>query len=543
MFKKSLALLLVLGLVLTALAGCSKEGKVSKEDLTEPQILKYNMGSDPETLDPGKATENVGFNVLINIFEGLTNLDENDKAVPGVAKKWDINKETTEFTFHLRDDAKWSDGKSVTAHDFEYAWKRVVNPDTGSEYAYQLFYLKNAEDIVNGKKGVDELGVEAIDEKTLKVTLEGPVSYMLELFAFPTYFPVRKDVVEANPDTWALEADTIVSNGPFKVSEWKHSEEVVMVPNENYWDNERVLLDEYHLTLINEDSTALAAFEAGDLDGIDGVPRAEIPRLQTEDDDFMVLPDLGLYYYVFNNKAAPFDNEKVRKAFSLAIDRTAIVNTVTMAGENPATGIVPLGLTIGGKDFRKEGSTYDIGKKAKVEEAKKLLADAGYPDGKGLPAITLNYNTNENHQRVAEAVQEMWKKNLGVEVNLLNQEWKVHLNTLGEGNFQVARIGWGADYAHPMTFLDMWVTGSGNNYSQYYDTDFDELIRKAKTTLKIKKALKYMHDAEDIFMNRHTIMPIYYAADPEMMKSYVKGWRKSPLGYMYMDRAYIQGKK
>ncbi|MTI68668.1 MAG: peptide ABC transporter substrate-binding protein [Firmicutes bacterium] len=570
MIKKALAILLILGLVFTSVVACGnndveptnddqvkedtkddtednkKEDEPKEEPKEEPkveQVVTYNMGADPETLDPGKATENVGFNVIINTFEGLTNLDENDKAIPGVAKKWDVNEDATEFTFYLRDDAKWSDGKPVTAYDFEYAWKRVINPETASDYAYQLFYLKNAEDIINGEASIDELGVEVIDERTLKVTLQGPVSWMLEMFAFPTYFPVRKDVVEENPDTWALEADTIVSNGPFKISEWSHNEEVVMVRNENYWDKERVKLDKYIMTLINEDTTALAAFEAGDIDGTDGVPRAEIPRLQAENDDFMILPDLGLYYYTFNNKVEPFNNEKVRKAFTLAIDRSAIVNTVSMGGETPATGVVPVGINIGGEDFREAGGDYDIDpNKAKIEEAKKLLEEAGYPNGEGLPEITLNYNTNENHQRIAEAVQEMWKKNLNVNVTLGNAEWKVHLSNLSEGNYQVARIGWGADYAHPMTFLDLFISASGNNYTQYTSEEFDDYIRKAKSTIDIQKANDYMHKAEDLFMERYTVCPIYFASDPELMKSYVKGWRKSPLGYLYMDKAYIEGK-
>lgn len=544
MLKKVLSLLLISVMVLATFSACkSDENTISKEDLTEPQVFTYNMGADPETLDPGKASENVGFTVLVNVFEGLTRLDNNDTAIPGVAKKWEGNEDATEYIFTLREDAKWSDGEIVTAEDFVYAWRRAVDPKNATDYAYQLFYLKNAEAIVGGEKDISELGVEALDEYTLKVTLENPCSWMLEMFAFPTYYPVRKDVVEANPDTWALEAETIVSNGAFKVKHWSHSEEVVMIPNENYWDADRILLDEFRMTLITEESTALAAFETGDIDGSDGVPVTEIPRLLAEEDDFEILPYIGLYYYTFNNEEPPFDNEKVRKAFSYAIDRKKIVGTITMGGEKPATGVVPNGIFVGEEEFRKAGDDYGIKPDAQIEEAKKLLEEAGYPNGEGLPKITLRYNTSERHKKIAEAVQEMWKQNLGVKVELVNTEWNVHLKNLEEGNYQIGRIGWIGDYAHPMTFIDLFIAASGNNYTNWSSDEYDNLVRDSKSTLNTKEASEYMHKAEDIFMNRHTVIPIYFYTNPELVRSYVKNWHKSRLGYLFVDKVYIEGRE
>lgn len=554
MFKRGFALILVLALVITAFVGCAKQEPApapeqktgeteQKVETKEPQVLTINLGSDPETLDPNKASESVGFNILVNTYEGLTRLDENDKAIPGVAERWEISDDGLTYTFYLREDAKWSDGKPVTAYDFEYSWKRALDPATAADYAYQMYYIKNGEKFNNGEVSADELGIKVIDDKTIQVTLEGPTPWMLEMFAFPTYYPVRKDVVEANPDTWALEADTFICNGPFKVAEWKHNEVVKLVKNENYWGKDRVKLDEINVTLINEATTALAAFEAGDVDIIEDVPSAEIPRLQAESDEFMILPALGTYYYTFNNAKEPVNDERVRKALSLAIDRKAIVETVTKGGQQPATGFVPYGLIVNGKDFREEGGNYGIDpNRAKVEEARRLLAEAGYPDGKGFPKITIRYNTSEGHKRIAEAIQEMWKKNLNIDVELENIEWKVYLKELEAGNYVVGRIGWLADYAHPMTFLDMWITGSGNNYTNWSDPEYDRLIKEAKMTSDEAKAAELMHKAEDIFMNRMTVMPIYYYTDIIMVKKHVKGWRKTPLGWFFFDQAYIEGK-
>lgn len=557
MFKRSFVLLLVLALVVAAFAGCAPKAptpapadqgdKKAEEPAKEPakpdvpQVFTYNMGADPETLDPNKASENVGLTILKNTNEGLVRLDDSSKAIPGVAEKWDINDDATEFTFYLRDNAKWSDGKAITAQDFEYSWKRALNPETAADYSYQLYYIKNGEKYNNGEATADDLGIEVIDEKTIKVTLEGPTGWMEQIFAFPTLFPVRKDVVEANPEGWALEADTLVSNGPFNVVEWKHNDIIKMVPNENYWDKDRVKLDEFNITLINEQSTALSAFEAGDIDAASEVPSAEIPRLQAEEEGFMILPDLTLYYYTLNNNIEPLNDEKVRKALAYSLDRRALVDTVLLGGQRPATGVVPYGINYGGEDFREVGGDYGIDPDAaKVEEARKLLEEAGYPNGEGFPTLTISYNTSENHKKIAEALQEMWKQNLNVNVELSNQEWKVHLVKLETKDYQVGRIGWGADYVHPMTFLDLFLADSGNNYTGWGSDEFDNLIRQAKSEVDPKKVNEYMHKAEDIFMERMSIVPIYYYTNPELIKPYVKDWRIDPLGFLYADSIYIE---
>lgn len=557
MFRKSIVVFLVLTLTLFTFVGCNQEtsqpsqssepsepsGNEDMGEEKEAQVLIYNFEDNPTSLDPGIAEENVGINVLCNTYEGLIKIDDAGNPVPAIAKKWDVNEDSTEYTFFLREDAKWSDGKPVTAHDFVYAWKRAADPETASQFAYFFYYLKNGEEIVEGNISPEELGVEAVNDTTLKVTLESPISYIFNIFAFSTYFPVREDIISADPDRWTLNGK-IVSNGPFIVNEWKQNEEIILLKNENYWNAEEVKLDEIRLQFIKEAATALAAFEAGQIDGSMLVPPTEIPRLLAESDEFRIYPALRNEYLEFNTKAEPFDDIRVRKAFTLAINRKDITSKVTLGGEKPAVGVVPFGIKLGGEDFREVGGTYDIDpNNAKIEEAKKLLAEAGYPDGEGLPPIKLNIRSGSNQQRVAEALVEMWKNNLGLtDIELLPQEAKVHYDDLIAGNYQVGTASWGADYAHPMTFLDMWMTGSGFNETGYYNEEFDELIKKAKLSMDVNKSVEYMHQAEDLWMSQYAVCPLYFLGGPDLMKSYVKDIVINATSVRYFDKAYIEGK-
>lgn len=559
MSKKALSLLLVLVLVLASFVGCTQkavepspetnegqeqapaEQPAPAEEPKDPQKLTFNLAADPETIDPQLNTTVGGSVIISNTFEGLIAFDENLKPIPGAAESWEISDDGLVWTFKIREDANWSDGKPVTAGDFEYAWKRAVAPETGCEYAYQFDLIKNGTKCYTGEVPVDELGVKVIDDKTFEVTLEAAASYIIEIFGFPTLYPVRKDMVEKDPEGWAFNPETFISNGPFKLEKYTQNDVLTLVPNKEYWDKDRVKLDELNFIFITEQSTALAAFEAGDVDGIDEVPTQEIPRLQTEEEDFIIAPDLATYYYSFNVNEPPFDNIKVREAFAKAIDRNAIVTTVTLGGQQPATGFVPPGIMTGGVDFREAGSDYGIDPMAaQVEEARKLLAEAGYPNGEGLPKITLRYNTSENHKKIAEAVQEMWNKNLNINVELENMEWRVFVPARQNGDFQVARNGWSGDYNHPMTFLDLYLSDSGNNASQWKNPEFDKLIQEAKLSTDDKAQAELMHKAEDLMLNDWIMMPIYYYTHPMMMKSYVKGWYRTPLGNMYFDRAYIE---
>lgn len=538
LFKKSLVLMLVLALVVTAFAGCGTKAPTEAEKPAEPKVLKFNLNADPKTIDPQLNSAADGGHVVNNTFEGLMR-EIDGQLQNAMAEKYEISEDGLTYKFTIRD-AKWSDGKPVTAHDFEYAWKRALDPATASEYSFQMYYIKGAQAYNEGTGSIEDVAVKALDDKTLEVVLEGPTPYFLELTTFYTFMPTRKDVVEKDPEGWAKNPEIVVCNGPFKVTEYKIGDKLILSKNENYWQADKVKLDQIEISMIVESTTGLTAYEAGELDVIDEVPNQEIPRLQASDPSFKILPQIGTYYYIFNVTKKPTDDVRVRKALALAIDRTAIVEKVTKGGQIPATGFTPPGLLdADGKEFRTVAGDYGIDPKAaKVEEAKALLAEAGYPDGKGFPELTVLYNTSENHKAIGEAIQEMWKQNLGISVKLQNQEWAVFQDSRHNGNFEIARAGWLGDYADPMTMLDLWLSYSGNNDAQWKNKDYDKLIEDSKK-LAGKERFDLLYKAEALMMEEMIVMPIYYYTDPIAVKDHVKDWEKTLLGHWFFGFADI----
>ncbi|WP_330665116.1 peptide ABC transporter substrate-binding protein [Tepidibacter sp.] len=536
--KKILAFMMVLVLALGTLAGCGTDTEQSGE---AKKIVKYNIGADPKTLDPALNTGVQSSGILANCYEGLMRLDENNKAIPGIAESYKLSDDNTTYTFKLRD-AQWSDGEPVKAQDFEYSWKRALDPKTAAEYAYQLYYIKNGNEFNANKASMDDVAVKALDDKTLEVTLMAPTPYFLELTAFPTYFPVRKDIVEKNPDAWSITPENVPFNGPFKMVEWTRGDSVEVVKNDTYYDKDRVKLDGIEYTMITEATTAFQAFQSGEIDGTDEVPEPQIPQLkESNDPNFKIHPYLGTYYYSLNITKEPVNNPKVREALSLAIDRNLITTVVVKAGQKPAKTFVPEGiLGSDGKDFVEGSKDYGITPEAQVEKAQKLLAEAGYPNGEGFPETTVYYNTNENHKAIAEAVQEMWKKNLNIDIKLQNQEWKVFQETRTQGHFQIARNGWIGDYTDPMTFLDMFISTSGNNHSHWKNPEFDKLITDIKKTEDLEKRNEMLHKAQDMIMDDNIMIPVYYYTNPELLKENIKGVKVSPLGQVFFDNAYIE---
>ncbi|MEJ8554672.1 peptide ABC transporter substrate-binding protein [Tepidibacter sp. Z1-5] len=536
--KKVLSFMMILVLALGTLAGC---GGGTDQAGTAKKTVKYNIGADPKTLDPALNSGVQSSGVLANCYEGLMRLDENNKAIPGMAEKVDISDDKATYTFHLRD-AQWSDGEPVKAQDFEYAWKRALDPKTAAEYAYQLYYIKNGNEFNANEAKMDDVAVKALDEKTLEVTLIAPTPYFLELTAFPTYFPVRKDIVEKDPEAWPIHPENVPFNGPFKMVKWQRGDVIEVVKNDKYYDADRVKLDSIEYTMITEATTAFQAFQSGEIDGTDLVPEPQIPQLREKNDpNFKIHPYLGTYYYSLNVTKEPTNDPKVRKALSLAIDRNLITTVVVKAGQKPAKTFVPEGITgPNGKDFVESSKDYGITPDANVEEAQKLLAEAGYPNGEGFPETTVYYNTDENHKAIAEAVQEMWKKNLNIDVKLQNQEWKVFQETRIQGHFQIARNGWIGDYSDPMTFLDMFISTSGNNNSHWKNPEFDKLITDIKKTEDPEKRYEMLHKGQDMIMDDNILIPIYYYTNPELLKENIKGVKVSPLGQVFFDNAYIE---
>jgi oligopeptide transport system substrate-binding protein len=494
------------------------------------QILNYNLAVEPQYLDPAKSVGVAEFRVEYACFEGLAVFGDNDVPMPGAAEKWVISPDGKTYTFTIRPNARWSNGDPVTAADFEYAWKRLLDPSTASNNASMLFYLKNAEDYYNGKiKDNHRIGVKATGKYTLVVTLNAPCSYFPALTINPSLYPVNSKIVEANPEKWAGSPETYVGNGPFKLVNWVHHEKLELAPNPYYWNKAKIKLDKLVLFTVEEQSTALTMFDTGQLDLSDELPRPEIPRL-TAAGFIKQSPNVGTYYYMFNTKKPPLNDPRVRRALALAIDRNQIVKYITKAGEKPAMSFVPYGIPDAGPNriFRKVGGDYL--KDNNVSLAKKLLADAGYTNMAKFPAIEILYNTNETNKQIAEVIQEMWREKLGIKTTLTNQEWKVYLESRGTGNFQVARSSWIGDYVDPMTFLDIWAAGNGNNFTGWRNTQYDRLINTAKSTNDPKLRFQALHDAEKLLMNEMPILPIYFYTRPYIIKPWVKGVRYSAVG-------------
>lgn len=542
--RKICAVALTLTLGMSVLAGCG-----NKDSADSGRKLIYNLGEDPETLDPTLNTSSGAGSIIDNAFEGLMRLDENEKAIPGVAEKMEVSDDQLVYTFTLRKDAKWSDGEAVTAKDFEYSWVRALTKDTAAEYNYQLFYIKNGEKFYNGEASREDLGIEVVDDHTLKVTLEAPTAYFPELTAFTTYFPEREDIVTANPEGWATEPETYVSNGPFKLVQWDMKDQLIFEKNENYWNKKEIKLPGIVWKLVTDQNTAYASLKSGDFDMVDTVPPAEIENGKNEG-LVTIYPNLATYMLVLNvgkqdglseDVKKVLSNEKVRKALNLVIDRKAIVENVTKSGQVPAYSFVPKGiLNEKGEDFASK-KYYDA-ETPNIEEAKKLLAEAGYPEGKGLPTLEFMYNTEGDHKLIAQAIQQDWAK-IGVNVELTNQEWKVFLNSRQQGQYQIARHGWSGDYVDPMTFLDLWVTGGGNNDAGYSNAEYDKLVADAKKEADPDKRWELMRKAEDIIMEEMPIIPLYYYTKVKGAKPEVKGVRVSTLGHVFFDKAYIEGEK
>ncbi|WLF70722.1 peptide ABC transporter substrate-binding protein [Clostridium septicum] len=540
--KKICAVALTLALGMTVLAGCGGDkGDTGK-------TLIYNLGADPKTIDPALNEAVDGSTIISNAFEGLCRLDENEKAIPGVAKEWKISDDGLVYTFTLRDDAKWSDGQLVTAKDFEYAWKRALDPKTAAAYAYQLYYIKGAEAYNTGKGEVENLGIKVVDEKTLEVTLENVTPYFLELMAFPTYMPIRQDIVEASGDAWTQSPETYISNGPFKMKEWAMKEKIVFEKNENYWNKDSVKLDTLDVRLGTDEVSAYAELKAGNFHMTDTIPVEEMEQAK-KDGLYQQYSNLATYFFCFNvgNNVDKIENQevkkalgnkKVRQALSIAVNRQAIVDNITKAGQVPAYSFVPQGIeVVAGKDFA-DKKYYDVN--GDLEKAKALLDEAGYPNGEGFPKMTILINSEgTGHKNIAQYLQDTWKK-IGVDVEIQNQEWQVFQTTRNEGNFQIARHGWSGDYVDPMTFLDMWTSVSGSNDVGLKNDEYDATIKAAKGESDPAKRAELFRKAEDILMDEGALIPLYYYTKVKGVDPKVKGFRVSTLGQVFFDQAYIE---
>lgn len=597
-FKALIALLILTAALLTACGG-GKTADSGSAKGGEGQILTVNGSSEPGTLDPALAQGTHESYILNHLFTGLLRYDKDGKLAPGMAADMPVvSEDGLTYTFTLKDDVKWSNGDPVTANDFAYAWMRALNPETASLYAYQLYYIKGGEAYNSverpgvyyvkdadgndttevdhevtitdaDKEGLDvagksedeiadavyqkwlgqkkeEVGIKAVDAKTLEVTLEKPTPYFADLTAFYTLYPVNEKVVTENPD-WAKDASTFVSNGAFKLANWEHNSKVETVKNENWFDASNVKLGGITWEILEDSNTAFQNFDTGKYGVLVDPPTEVIAQKIADKDPVVVIgKQVGTYYYNLNNMQSedgknPFANKKIRQAFSMALDRKSIVENVTKGGQIPAEGMVPFGLIDeNGKEWRDINGNLV---KEDVAEAKKLLEEGMAESGitmEDLNNQVLLYNTSESHKKIAQAVQQMWNQNLGVNIGLENADFNVKLAREKAHDFDISRAGWVGDYYDPMTMMDILVTGGSQNDSQYSNPEYDRLINEAKGTPDQKVRMENMRQAEKIMMEDMPIIPVYFYTQPYFVQANLKGVYKPLLQYPVMTYAEFE---
>lgn len=520
--------------------GGSGNGKTKSgnSQMAKDQTLNINIAQEPPSLDPAQATDSTSFTVLKSVFSGLMRIGKDGKPAMDIAKSVNTSSDGKTWTIKLRD-AKWSNGDPVTAQDFVYEWKHVLNPKTGAAYAYQMYPIKNAQKINDpkSKMSVDKLGVQAVDSHTLKIQLNRATPYFKQLLAFPTFYPVDMKVVKANPK-WASDAgQNYVTNGPFTLSKWDHKNEITLKKNSKYWNASKVHLDTIKMEMVNDSNTELTQYKSGQLDWAGSptgnLPLAAIPSLKSSG-KLHIKPIAGVYYYAFNVKDPIFKDKNMRYAFSLAIDRSSIVKNVTKGGQIPAMALVPPSMW----SSNKKGYFKDNNVAKAKQYLKKGLKDLGYKSASQLPAITLSYNTSDAHKAIAVAIQNMWKQNLGVNVKLYNAEWKVYLDRMQKGNFQIGRMGWLGDFNDPINFLEIFKSVGGNNYTNWSSKQYASLLNKSYTESGSQRT-QTMKKAEKLFMNDMPIAPIYFYTNTWLQKPYVKGVVLDGLGSVDYTWAYI----
>jgi oligopeptide transport system substrate-binding protein len=528
-----------LALALGLFAGCQKR-ETAVQIGNREQILELGNFSEPTDLDPQIIASQQDFNLVLCLLEGLTAHDPQDlHPTPAAAESWDISPDRTVYTFHLRPNAKWSDGTPVTAHDFMYSYKRELSPKLGSEYSYMLYVVKNAEAYNTGKiTDFDQVGFKSPDPLTLVVTLNNPTPYFLSLVAHHSWFPVQQATIEKwgkmdDRGTAWTRPGHYVGNGPFILKEWKSHQVIRMAKSPTYWDAANTRLNGVNFYPIDSSDTEERAFRAGQLHITSTIPIDRIDYYKREHPDLIHLrPFLCTYFYRLNVTKPPLNDMRVRKALAMSIDRGQLVHDVTRAGQIPAFSLVPPGT---GQGYKPDRVLVED-----VKAAQQLLADAGFPGGAGFPPMQLVFNTNEGHQRIAEAIQAMWQRNLHISVTLQNMEAKVLESEMREMNYQIARYAWVGDYDDPNTFLSLMVTGGGNNQTGWGYPEYDRLIDLAARTADPAARLHIFQQAEDILVDQAPIIPLYFYTRANLQQPSVQGWYDNLLDIHPIKHVYLK---
>ena len=518
--------------LLTLTAGCGKQetGSTTGANKSAPagsKIMRVGNGTEPVDLDPHVVTGVQEHKIITALLEGLVAYSPTGDTAPGVAEHWTISDDGLVYTFHLRANAKWSNGEPLTSQDFVSSFKRILTPSLGAEYAYKLFHLVGAEEFNTGKiTDFTQVGAKAIDGRTLQLTLKHRTPFLLESLKHYAWFPVHIPTVEkfgglARKGSAWTRPGNYVGNGPFNLVEWKQNQKIVVTRSPTYWDHATVKLDGIEFFAIDSADTEERLFRTGKLDYAYSLPLGKIETYRREHTDtYRQAPYYGTYFYRINTTRKPLDDKRVRRALALAIDRESIIkNILRDAGQTPAFNFTP----------PSDQFTATARLSGDLAEARRLLTEAGYPDGKGMPAVEILFNTLDSHRVIAEAIQQMWKTRLGINATIQNQEWKVYLDSQQTLDYQVARAGWIGDYGDPHTFLDMWVTGGGNNQTGWSNADYDRLIRGALGANTENERMAVYQKLEAILADEVPVIPIYFYTRIYAISPKVKNWITTPL--------------
>lgn len=514
---------LLIALALAGAVAACNSGPPETEKAAREGILLFGNGTEPKGLDPHIVTGVPENHIISALLEGLVAYHPTDdlQSSPGMAERWEHNADFTRWTFYLRD-AQWSNGDPVTAQDFVYSWQRALSPALGNEYAPMLYVIRNAEKFNTGEiSDFGQVGVKALDAKTLQVDLEGSTSYFPLMLQHYSFFPVNPRAVEEHggmtdrQSGWST-LDNFVGNGPFRLKKWVTNQVLEVERNPAYWDAKTVKLNGIRFFPIDNAAAEETMFRNNRLHLTSTVFPDKIPVFRENmPEKLQIDPYLGNYFYRLNVTRKPLDDKRVRRALALALDKKLIVEKVTKGGQAPATGFVPQGI---------QGYEASEAVQFRPDEARRLLAEAGYPGGKGFPNIEIMINTSEAHRKIAEAVQELWRRELGINVGIYNQEWKVYLDNQSNLNYDISRSGWIADYVHPSTFIDMFTTGNGNNDTGWSNPQYDRLVEAARYAGSEDERIDLMQRAEAILLEEMPVIPIYWYTRVYLKDPRVQGW-------------------
>lgn len=518
-------------LLLTSCAGNSQDRSNEAS-----QTLRLNMYTEPPSLDPARASDTTSGAILEMVFDGLYRIGPGEKPQPAVAESVAVSDDGKTYTFTLRP-SHWVNGDAVTAQDFAFAWKRLLDPKFPGDMAYNLYILKNGKAVKEGKLPLDELGVKTPDDQTLVVELEHPSPYFLEMVSGYPFFPVHQQTIESNPN-WAYEAGpAYITNGPFMLELWKHHNEITVVKNPTYWDHDSVKLNKINISLIEDANTELSLFEKGALDWTGnpvsiGIPTDALPML-AQSGQLQHRPYAAVYLYQYNTSRGPLQNANFRKALAYAVNRQAIVDNILQGGEKPATGFVSPPMQLKDSFFK----DHDV---KEAQRLFQLALEELHMTRDQLPTLRLSYNSSEGHHKIAQAIQQQWNEVLGIKVALENAEWKVHLDNIGQGNFDIARVGWHAGFNDAVNYLELFKYPKGMlNHTGWYNEKYSALLQEADYTLDPEKRRDLLLQAETILMDEMPVLPMHYHTAKYLINPRLHDVYFSPTGEVDFKRAYF----